>query len=106
MLRGLSYIHCPLRLHQHHDTLVPPTTPLRARGLIQKYARPYREPRRLLDIFGGDGQEQEGSESGHQQRDGDDRMSGAMSHEVEVRGAALLGKSGSKVSVGSPAGRM
>ena len=57
---------------------------------IPKGNRPYHEPRSLLDVFGGDSQEQDGNKSEHQQRDGDDRMSGALSHEVKVRRAALL----------------
>lgn len=53
-------------------------------------ARPYHEPRCLLDVFGGDSQEQDRNKSKRQQRDGDDRVSGALSHEVKVRSAALL----------------
>lgn len=51
---------------------------------------PYHEPRSSLDVFSGDSQEQDRSQSKHQQHDWDSTRE-AMSHEVKVSSEPLLG---------------
>lgn len=46
---------------------------------------PYQEPRRVLDVLGGNGEQQDADQSEQQQRDGSDGKGGKLSHEAKVR---------------------
>lgn len=104
MLIGLSHIHCPLRLHQHHDTLAPP-------ALWSKNTRdPTMNPGGCSISSVGTVRSRRAASPDTSSAMGTtgwaERWAMKWKREAQLCSGNLSPRSGRKVSVGSPAGRM
>lgn len=104
MLIGLSYIHCPLHLHQHHDTVAPP-------ALWSKNTRdPTMNPGGCSISSAGTVRSRRAASPDTSSAMGTtgwaERWAMKWKWEAQLCSANLSPRSGRKVSVGSPAGRM